>query len=726
MAIPLTTATLKSLQELSIEPNLSIKIEGYDTIFSAIPVKDFLLYGCPDVFFGDPDTFYGGLKEVENNKTYIDSQTTTYSVKQQMNYDEGNASSISSMTIGLVDKNGEISQLISPGFDIEDMLGRKIQVYATFGDVSFFEDALLIFRGFVTKIDSTAGLIKFKINHPDNKKQLKLFKTVETKLNGAVNASQTTLTVDDASTFINQQGALSAYIRIDDELIQYTGTTGTTFTGLTRGALGSTAVGHDDNSQVRALYSLEGNPLDLALSLMMSGFGTDPMHENIPVTSFLKVGAGTTQISNAIYFDQLNIIEQYGMRIGDTITTTGAANGANNVTTRTITDVQSFDSGYYIVVDGADLVLENTTSAVISMFGQYNTLPDGMKMTADEVDIDEHIKIRDFFHSATQMRLYMKGDEIEGKEFLDKQLYQPIACYSLPRKSQSSVGFTVGPIPGEDIKTIDISNATNGRQLTVSRTTNRSFFNEVVYKYDDDPLNTEEKFNSGQIFISLTSKNRIPGTTKTYVVESTGLRTDLNGVNLITSNATRILDRYKFGAEMFTMKMLFSESAGIEIGDIVVGEFVDLKVTDITQGNRQFKPRLLEVHNKGTNYKTGIVDITALDTGINIDTRFGLISPCSPIAGLISSSQFVIGPDATYPSKFGDDEYLKWTNVISISNPISIRVHNADYSVDEDLVVTDINENTFTLQDQATITLAVGLMVEFTGYVDTDTSDNKN
>lgn len=97
----------------------------------------------------------------------------------------------------------------------------------------------------------------------------------------------------------------------------------------------------------------------------------------------------------------------------------------------------------------------------------------------------------------------------------------------------------------------------------------------------------------------------------------------------------------------------------------------------------------------------------------------------SPIAGVVSSSVFVIGPDSFYPSKFGDAEYRKWESIVSLTQPISIRVHNADYSVDEDLVVTDINLNQFTLRDPATITLVAGLTVEFTGYVDTDTSDKQ-
>ncbi len=725
MALELTPATLRALDELSIEPNIAFTIEGFDTIFSAKPVQDFLLYGCPDVFYGDPGLFYGGLKDVTGNKTYIDSGSTTWTIQQQINYDEAEGSSISSMTLGLVDKNEEITTLISPGFDVEDMLGRKISVFLTFGDVSFFDDSILVFKGVVTTIDSLPGLIKFKVNHPDNKKLVELFKIVETKIVGNINASQTSIPVVSTANYINEQGPLTTYIRIEDELIRYTGFDATNFTGLTRGELDSTATAHDDGTQVRALYCLEGNPLDLALQLMMSGFGTDPVFEDIPVTSFVKVGAGTTQVDNAIFFDQINLPQDFGITVGDTITTTLASNGANNVTTRTVTEVVKFDSGYYIVVDGAALVLEDTTSAVMDMFSQYNTLPDGMRMTPDEVDIAEHIKIRDFFHSSTEMRIYLKEDQVEGKPFLDKQLYQPIACYSLPRKAQASLGFTVGPIPGEEIQTLDSTNVRNPDKIQLMRSTNRAFFNEVVYKFDDTPLNSSVKFDSGAIFISQTSKNRIPGTTKTFVVESLGIRTDLNGANIIGSNSSRIIERYKFGAQRVKAKVFLRVGAGLEIGDIIVGDFRTLKVSDTIKGTRDFDPRLFEIQNKSINLKTGDVDLILLDTGLNLDTRFGLMAPCSPITGVISQSQFVIGEDPVYPSKFGEDEFRKWDNIVNITNPISVLIRNADYSIQEDLVVTSVNQNIFTLQDAASITLTTDLLVEFTGYVDADTSDKQ-
>ena len=64
-------------------------------------------------------------------------------------------------------------------------------------------------------------------------------------LNGSLNDSATTITVDSASSF-DSTGTLY----IENEQITYTGTSSTTFTGCTRGANSTTAASHSDDVQV--------------------------------------------------------------------------------------------------------------------------------------------------------------------------------------------------------------------------------------------------------------------------------------------------------------------------------------------------------------------------------------------------------------------------------------------------------------------------------------------
>ena len=66
-----------------------------------------------------------------------------------------------------------------------------------------------------------------------------------TLLNGAINNSVTTITVDSTTAY-----AATGTLLIDSELITYTGKTSTTFTGCVRGASGTIAASHADNTIV--------------------------------------------------------------------------------------------------------------------------------------------------------------------------------------------------------------------------------------------------------------------------------------------------------------------------------------------------------------------------------------------------------------------------------------------------------------------------------------------
>ena len=70
---------------------------------------------------------------------------------------------------------------------------------------------------------------------------------VTTTLNGAINSSVTSLTLTDASQFPSSG---TNFIIIGSEEISYTGVSGNTLTGLTRGVAGTTAASHSDGATV--------------------------------------------------------------------------------------------------------------------------------------------------------------------------------------------------------------------------------------------------------------------------------------------------------------------------------------------------------------------------------------------------------------------------------------------------------------------------------------------
>lgn len=71
----------------------------------------------------------------------------------------------------------------------------------------------------------------------------------ETQLNESLSSSDTTITCDSTAGF-PEQGT----IRIEDEIIKYTGKTAVNFTGCTRGYRGTVAVAHNDDTAVTNKY----------------------------------------------------------------------------------------------------------------------------------------------------------------------------------------------------------------------------------------------------------------------------------------------------------------------------------------------------------------------------------------------------------------------------------------------------------------------------------------
>ena len=70
---------------------------------------------------------------------------------------------------------------------------------------------------------------------------------VTTTLNGAIDASTTTIVLTSATQFPSTG---TSFVLIGTEMIQYTGISGNTLTGVTRGARGTTAASHSDGATV--------------------------------------------------------------------------------------------------------------------------------------------------------------------------------------------------------------------------------------------------------------------------------------------------------------------------------------------------------------------------------------------------------------------------------------------------------------------------------------------
>lgn len=722
MTFQLTSDAQNALDRVNIEPMLALEIDGVSTIYTAAVLEKYIKIGDPGLVIGG-GWVVGGKSPVDDQADYVTLDGTTTSITQQLNQDKGIGSSVSSMQISLQDRHGEITELITPGEVVEDVLGRRAKVYLGFRNTAYPDDFVTIFRGIIDEITAYPNKVTFNIAHPDQKKRQDLFQKIETNLNGALNDSNTTVTVNDTGNYLQRQlgpdgtydTSILYYIRIDDEVIQYTGLTGTTFTGCTRGSLNTTAAAHDDDATVDPFYRLQGNSMTLALKLMLSGMN-GPYLEDISAKNFNIISSSEYE-ENAIFFSGVDLISKYNIQNGDYITTLGASNGANNVTLKEITSIVVLDSGTYIIVDGVTFVDETDTAATVSFRSQYDTLGEGLAMYPDEVDIDEHIRIYRLFLSSFNYDFYIK-DTVNLKEFIENEIYSPAAAYSLPRNSQSSVGYHIGPIPSANIIKLSEDNIIKPSTLQLKRSINKNFYNTVVYSFEQDVLSDDFLF--GVVEHDADSISRIDVGVKSLTIESTGMRKVLQGPARAVTASTRRLNRYKFGAEYFDqVQLLFKDGFKIEIGDIVLFDALNLQIANTTTADRTSENlRFYEVVNKSIDLKTGAIKLALVDTNYSTSNRYGLISPSSKIKAGLSQTQFII--KSSFSSVFGDDEFRKWSRFAAPG----VKVRNDDFSRNASSTIRSISGNTITLDSALGFTPQADDIMEFANYNDC-TSEQK-
>lgn len=723
MALQLTENTFSAVSQVAKEPNIVLEIEGVPTLFGSLAISKYARIGDPDLIIGEPDldfgAFYiGGFTLLDDQDNAITLDGTSNSIKQTLNIDKGEGGSITSLSIALVDA-GDITRLITPGEIIPDILQARCRVYLGFENVAWPEDYVTIFRGVVTEVSSDPGKVTLQLNHPDDKKRSTIYKQIETTLAADISNSDTDIDLVSAANILlpiagpdgNIDPSFRAYVRINDELILLDSINTNTLTGCTRGQINTTATSHQAGDAVTTFYRLTGTCTDLALKLMSSGF-EGPYLEDIAVEQFGFYGV--TSVPNSLQFLDYDV-SKYNIQVGDYVTVTGATEAANNFTGKQVLDVVTTEDGSYIVIDGVSLVDETSSAAVMSVRSKYDTLPNGLRMVNEEIDIAEHDRLNQLFLSNISYDIYLKETIENAKEFLEEQIYSPAAAYSLPRKSRASLGYHIGPIPGQDIKTLSYDNVKRPSQMRLKRSTNRQFYNEVVYRFDESAL--EDKFLTGFVNIAQDSKDQIRGPNKTLTVSAKGLRSTEQGEAIAQSQSERRLNRYKFAAESIEVATLFDVGFNIEIGDIVVYDGTNLALPDIKTGSKGMAPRLFEVQNKDLNLKTGDVRLEIVDTNFDGAGRYCLMSPSSFVAVGISTTELII--KQSFSARFGVAEWRKWQDQVGAS----VRIRSSDFSIDHDTVITAISGNTFTVSPALPVVPAADQVFEMTLYTDVDVTE---
>lgn len=678
MALALTKAAEFAAAKNAVEPQIVLEIDGVSTVFGAVKITKYCRIGDPELFI-DGLWRVGGTIEIGDQEDIISLEGTGSKISQQLLPDKGSVNSVSSITVSMVDSENVVSRLLSPGVVLTDLLYNRARLYMGFQGTGYPEDYITIFNGRIDEITSGAGTVQINLVHPDQKKRQKIFPQYRGKTTAPINAGTSVIPVDNLKGVVTQSNdqTLRLYARIDDEIVRYAFTGSGAFNGCARGQLGTVATSHDINAEVSSFYVLEGNCMDLALKLMLSGVN-DYYRKGVTLESIGWV-SNSLEIRNALFFRKIDVTERYGLEPGDYVTITGSAVAGNNVSMRSVSSITKTSDGSYIVLSGDALAKEQTTTATVSFRSQYDTLGVGLSMTPEDVDVAEHLKWKELLLGSFDYRFYLK-ETIDGKDFLDSQIYAPCGAYSLPRKGRSSMGYHIGPVPSVDITILNQKNLTQPSKIKLKRTTSRHFYNTVVYAYDEDTL--EDKFLAGQVTVNEDSKARIPYGNAVFQIESKGIRSDLGGSQISEAAANRRLERYKFAAEHFeNVSMFFGDGFNAEPGDLVLFDFSGLQVTNSRDGTRDKPEKFYEIVNKTLDLKTGQVVFTLLDSNYDSSERYGLVSPSSVITGGTTTSLII---QDSYGAIYPGDEKRKWEDYVGLP----VLVHSEDFAFSEEVVFT--------------------------------------
>lgn len=719
----LSNRLAKALQQTSIKPVMVLEIDDVPFLIGSDTIKKVPRYGDDGLYYGDSGLLYGGLIDYPGQKTLISIEGSTTQIKQSLEPDKARGSGISQMTISLVDLNGEATKLLAGTYG--EVLFKKVKVWISFGENSAWnEDYLIIFRGLIDSVEAAQGHCKLNLSSPDQKKRAQPFIKAETTLNGAITDSATSLIVDAIDNFFQipehpahgpgQDPNIKTCLKIDDELLSYTTISGTTISGVTRGIEGTTAAAHDDEATVESFLIVSGNAMDIALKLMLSDKDVTPYLDDLSCATTNSTGTGSA--TNTFFFADVDLTRDYLVRRGDYVKSSGFSEAANNLSSWTeILDVVTVDAGSYIVVD-ATLATEIEASGLLDFLSQYNSFGAfGLKLNQDDVDIAQHVQFRNSFLSQFDMKFYVRDDIEEGKEWIETELYLPASCYSLPTDrsglSRVSLGIHKPPIPGAGIVILSENNITNPARLSVERSVNKNYYNAIVYKYEDSPLDEELRRRR----IALVGTQTVPTGNKTLLIESKGLRASLAANTLADASAARLLQRYQDAAEFIRgVEVHFRDAVKIVAGDVVVLDPTDLNLINSASANRNKEPLLMEVVNKSVDIKNGKARLDLVATAFNIDARFGLISPASKIERVVSGTKYVISYLFAESPTYGPSEYRKWEN---LTNP-KVVIRSEDFSDSHTTTLVSATSNTIEVASAPAFSVSQGYVLEFAPYSD--------
>ena len=667
MAQQLSVVAEALTQQIGKEPQIIVEIEGVDLIFGVRPILKFIRWDEDDLEWDTVGFNWDSPVEDSKSRSWISLEGSAKNISQQIYPDKEGASSFSSANIRFIDFNGQMSKVLALN-SITEILGKRASFYYGYANATHPEDSIPVLRGVITDYSSEPGSINLTITHPETLKRQSIYSQYTDALTSGIDNVVTTIPVSNTARLLETLDDMTSHIRIDDEIMEVTAKTANTITVI-RGRFNTTAVSHDSDTEVVSNYRLQGNPINLALKLMLSNDGNTFETSTFTIKEFLNQN---------VFVDSYDIIRETGIVDGDTIDL--GAQGLFTVSgSGTTTDGSSFIGVVETLIDDGDPGL------TLSWKSQYNTLPDGLGMSTNEVSTIDFVQVQQFFGAGFVDYDFLLDETIEdAKDFISKEIFFPQAMYPIPRNARSSVRYLSPPLTIEQLPTLDDSNIEDIESVRLRRSTDKFFYNSILHKYGKSKRTGD--FLATRQLISGDAVNTIPVGKKQLNIESQGLaRTSATEAALDIASG-RMLDRYEGAATYIQgVKLLAKAGLRLEPGDVVYFGGASTQFTDIDTGNRDAPIKKYEVINTSFNIQSFTPKVDLLDTGFSVVGVFAVFSP----------SSYVLSGSTTTVLKLGtfldvcevDTERQKWEPFVGAN----IRVRSEDYTYDETTVIDSLD-----------------------------------
>jgi len=680
--------------------SIVVKIDGVSTVYSNRKLYGRIKYGDAGLHYGQAGLVYGGLVEIGDVVDNLLLSGSSLSLDQQINPEDGTGT-ISQISLQFVDLNQTMTNLCSPGKVIPEIMGAGVTVYLGFKDIAYPDDYIRVFRGYISSVTNQAGKVTFALSDPNIRSKQELAFLGTTKTTVAVLAADTTINVDSTADFQNTvtypyynstivDTSATLYFKIESEWIQrwwYEGLDPAylhyvdKFANCIRGARGTTAVDHAINTDVTEGIELDGHPIDLALKLMLSGWGapfaTGVVIEAFNQTSDLSLGIQTNCI---VFPEHVDPVRDYGLVENDYVIAVGGLNDGRTWLIDAFSDLGGKKNKLMYVRPkdaGVDVVTEGPAVGTLSFRSQYDLYPIGMRLTPNDVDVAgfQYLRNTFLFQAEYRMRFFITSDMANGKQFLEEQLYKPIGAYSLTRGGKLSLGLTKPPLAQDDLRILTSDNILNPENIAVKRATNnRGFYTRIYYNYDYDDAGNVTNFLR---VVDFNAEDIKGGLSSILTVDSQGARSDYQVDTVFTKRGQFILRRYKDCAVSLSVVVLFQVGVLIEAGDVIaIRDDGQLQLASTENGVRDMGFKLFEVVRRALDLKSGRATLT-LSAGVGGEAtdRYGVISPSSFVAASSTSTEIILKP--SFSESTATFERRKWEDHVGEK----LLVHSEDYSV---------------------------------------------